>query len=78
MEVASRIGLGDEEGYEVLGGVDEDFESKYLDSFVIVMDGDAQEMAFTSSLFWFLTWWSGVKGRGRSGWGGEVVKGKAL
>ncbi len=70
VQVASRIGLGDEEGYEVLGGVDEDFEGENLDTFVIVMDGDAQEMAFTSSLFWFFSWWSRVEGRGKSGWGG--------
>lgn len=78
VEVASRIGFGDEEGYEVLGGVDEDFEGEDLDSLVIVMDGDAQEMTFASSLFWFLPWWGGVEGRGRSGRGGKMVDKEAL
>lgn len=40
MEVAGRVGFGDENGGEVLGSVDEDFEGEYLDLVAIVGDGD--------------------------------------
>lgn len=78
MDIASRISFGNEEGYEILCSVDEDFESKDLDPTVTVPDGDAQEVAFTGSLFWYLRWWSGVEGSGGTGRGGEMVDDEAL
>ena len=51
----------------MVGCVNEDFESKDLDWAVIVVDGNAQEVAFTSCLFWSLTWRGGVYGRGGGG-----------
>ena len=78
MDVASRIGFGNEEGCEMSCSVDEDLESKDLDTAVIVADRNTQEVASTGGLVRYVAWWSGVEGRGGSGRGAEVVDDETL
>lgn len=80
VQVPRGVGLCDEDGGQVEGGVDKGFEREdlHLWSSIIESDGDAQEVAFAVCFLGFLARWGGVKSGAGGGRSREVVDGEAV